>query len=339
MNNEIFKDDQSDLARFGMQLRDIRVAQGRTIQEISEATHIRPNILESIEEGVLDGPVAPVYMRGFVKTYCAVLDAEDIWEKYLTRINMTINRTRYDDDASDSTDISVQRPVFRRSSMIWLYVVLVVAIFLCATFIFWNQSKETPTDDNGFFLRQRSEDITRSNSEPKEEAEQISATEREAVLPEVPAVSADQEALTAETSADEEGAALSTVSEDVPAIVSHDLSWLDAPQTSHDPVSDITVIQSTIPDQQLMIEITAPVRLIVQQGGEILTRRNMTAGGVRSYDVTTPTSVSLTAGNAAEITWYGKRYAPIGANGSKLDLTFYPDGTIRVTDGIQSNID
>lgn len=114
--------------------------------------------------------------------------------------------------------------------------------------------------------------------------------------------------------------------------LSVDLSWLDG-NAPADIGLNIPVAQSQIPDQRLLIETTGPVRLIVQQDGSVVTRRSLVAGGVRSYDVTGSTPVSLSAGNAADVTWYGKKYTPIGSDNKPLGLVFYPDGRVSITEG------
>ena len=55
------------------QLRTAREAQKLTVHQIADITKIRTDHLRALEEGNFDVFVAPVYIRGFVRTYAALL--------------------------------------------------------------------------------------------------------------------------------------------------------------------------------------------------------------------------------------------------------------------------
>ena len=55
------------------QLRQAREAKNLTVEQVAEITKIRTDHLRSLEEGNLDMFSAPVYIRGFVRTYSSVL--------------------------------------------------------------------------------------------------------------------------------------------------------------------------------------------------------------------------------------------------------------------------
>jgi cytoskeletal protein RodZ len=329
-------DENDDLFLLGEQLREVREAQGLSYEDVAKSTHVRPHILSEIEDGRLDGIAAPIYVRGFIKTYCEFLMAQDLWKKY-SALLISAEPPRSSEGSVSPIDISYPRPVFRRTSIVWVYIVLVIAV-LGATFLLWNQHKNPDKAMNGFFLR-----FSQPQTEQPPQSSQISI--QESPLPEE---TPDLAAAVSDEAQSEDAPASSVLVEQIPAPgapretavsaerhprdASADLSWLDGGETAA-AGHEITVPQSLIPDQRLLIEVTAPVRLIVQQGGTVLTRRNLTAGGVRSYDVTISTPVSLSAGNAADVTWYGKRYAPIGDDGKPLALTFNPDGTVHITGG------
>src|ERR671930_226343 len=57
----------------GEQLRGAREAQGLTVYQVAEITKIRTDHVRALEEGKYDVFAAPVYVRGFVRTYATLL--------------------------------------------------------------------------------------------------------------------------------------------------------------------------------------------------------------------------------------------------------------------------
>ena len=55
------------------QLRQAREARGLTVQQVVEITKIRTDHLAALEQGNYDVFSAPVYIRGFVRGYSALL--------------------------------------------------------------------------------------------------------------------------------------------------------------------------------------------------------------------------------------------------------------------------
>src|SRR6185436_18038695 len=57
------------MATVGEQLRQAREKQKLTVQNVSEKTKIRTDHISALEEGNFDVFSAPVYIRGFVRSY------------------------------------------------------------------------------------------------------------------------------------------------------------------------------------------------------------------------------------------------------------------------------
>src|SRR5216117_1560371 len=55
------------------QLRSAREARGLTVHQVAEITKIRTDHLRALEEGNYEVFSAPVYIRGFVRTYASLL--------------------------------------------------------------------------------------------------------------------------------------------------------------------------------------------------------------------------------------------------------------------------
>ncbi len=58
------------------QLRQAREAKHLTIQQVADVTKIRTDHLRALEEGSFEAFSAPVYIRGFVRTYASLLKLE-----------------------------------------------------------------------------------------------------------------------------------------------------------------------------------------------------------------------------------------------------------------------
>jgi cytoskeleton protein RodZ len=54
-------------------LREAREALGLTVYEVADITKIRTDHIRALEEGRFDAFAAPVYVRGFVRTYARLL--------------------------------------------------------------------------------------------------------------------------------------------------------------------------------------------------------------------------------------------------------------------------
>ena len=61
------------MASVGEQLRLAREKQGLTISDVAERTKLRSDHIRALEEGNYDVFAAPVYVRGFVRSYAALL--------------------------------------------------------------------------------------------------------------------------------------------------------------------------------------------------------------------------------------------------------------------------
>src|SRR5688500_16816658 len=61
------------MGTLGEKLRDAREGSNRTIKEMCEKTKIRTDHLEALEEGHYEVFSAPVYIRGFVRSYAGAL--------------------------------------------------------------------------------------------------------------------------------------------------------------------------------------------------------------------------------------------------------------------------
>ena len=313
------QEGNTELRRLGAQLRALREAQGLSYDDVTSATHMRCHVVKSIEDGTIEDSMALIYSRGFIKTYCMYLMASDLWKKYSMGVPTS-------DDSEECNAEEIENPIeikhptaiFRRSSIIWVYIILVAAI-AGAAYLLWAQHQESPPMPGPFPIgpfSQTSLDAVRSID--------IIPAEVSGDTVSGDAVSADILPIPVPRSPD------SPLSTDNPATIPGNSSWMDETSVSARPV--VVIPQSV--DRTLLIEITGSNnRLEVEQGGKILTRRTLGIGGRRTYEVTSDTKVTLRAGNKARVVWFGKRYDSIGSDNSEIVLTFHPNGTVTLGKG------
>ena len=67
-----------DLCRIGQVLRETREEKGLSFEEVSEALFIRKRVIGAIEAGDWDNLPHPVYVKGYVTQYAALLKIADL---------------------------------------------------------------------------------------------------------------------------------------------------------------------------------------------------------------------------------------------------------------------
>ncbi|MDR3166105.1 MAG: helix-turn-helix domain-containing protein [Synergistaceae bacterium] len=319
------QEDGTELRRLGAQLKALREAQGLSYDDVTSATHMRCHVVKSIEDGTIGNSMALIYLRGFIKTYCTYLMASDLWQKY--SMGMGVSVLSIPDDSEDAgmdgikTPIEIKHPtaIFRRSSIIWVYIILVAAV-AGAAYLLWRQYQEPPRILEPFPIGEQHHASS---------LDAVQSGDTLAVLVSGDNVSKDASSsdilsIPAPRSTD------SASSADARVIASGDLSWMDETSVSARPVVEIPQAA----DKTLLIEITGSNnRLVVERGGKVLTRRTLGIGSRRSYMVSSDTKVTLSAGNKARVVWLGRRYDSVGSDNSSIVLTFHPNGTVTVEKG------
>lgn len=68
------------MSSVGASLRELRVRQGVSLEEVARATRINPHYLEALEADDLASLPPPAFARGFIRAYCQVLQspADDV---------------------------------------------------------------------------------------------------------------------------------------------------------------------------------------------------------------------------------------------------------------------
>jgi cytoskeletal protein RodZ len=111
----------------GDEFRVAREARGLSLSDVAESLHIRSIYLQAIEEE--DWPVigAPVYIRGFIRTYARFLGVDP--EHAIEAFNATVPSAPPTKQWNGGGAVSVD-PTSGRKPSLWLWVAVVVALGL-----------------------------------------------------------------------------------------------------------------------------------------------------------------------------------------------------------------
>ena len=66
----------SDITQLGKQFQQSREEKGLTLKEVENATSIRSNFLQAIEDGSKGAFLSDVYLYGFIRQYASFLDLD-----------------------------------------------------------------------------------------------------------------------------------------------------------------------------------------------------------------------------------------------------------------------
>jgi cytoskeleton protein RodZ len=143
----------------GEQLRQAREAQGLELQEIVESTKIQSDHLRALEEGNYSVFSAPVYIRGFVRTYSTLLklDTAQILEQLGHELadSGQVDPLLARPEKSFLDAIMFQLAKFSRR-LVWPAVAIAAAVLvILGSYLFWNYYRgQDPTVGLGAGLYQ-----------------------------------------------------------------------------------------------------------------------------------------------------------------------------------------
>ena len=124
------------LKELGRVLTERRESLGMTLETVFDRTKIRPEYLKGIEEGDYTDFPETVYIKGFVRTYLKLINAEDLQEEFMAYLDRT-DRTqpqrrqeiRHQKSMNDILGNGSSAPQgFKPTSHFWLFFALVMAL-------------------------------------------------------------------------------------------------------------------------------------------------------------------------------------------------------------------
>jgi cytoskeletal protein RodZ len=309
----------------GARAREIRLAKGISLSEISLHTRVREHILSAIEEGRLEDLPAAVYVRGFVKSYLAFLDAEELWPAFERAIPLS-NTTKV---AHALGTYSTATKGFRRVTRRGVYVLLVLLVMAAVAFA-WSQwdtirhSVVERTTPSAVVVPPQMPEATSESlpdaDDPGRASADISPADVAHVLSEMfPSPDLSPDALQVLLPLSDE---IPPVSQGATGGKSVDFPWLQemaqATPKPQDPSMNL-----------LRIEAAGACWTQVRQGERTLYTGTMQKGDVKEFSVSAETSVRLGNPAVVTITWQGKSFPASDGTGKPRTLRFTPQGEMR----------
>lgn len=126
----------------GEQLLAAREAQGLSVQDVAEATKIKSEHVRALETGDFDVFAAPIYIRGFVRTYATLLKLDPL--AIMTDLDVELSRTEKFHSApslSGPPQGILERLLFHVSRMKWRVVLPLLVMALALVAALWGLRK------------------------------------------------------------------------------------------------------------------------------------------------------------------------------------------------------
>lgn len=128
------------MATVAEQLRAARQAAGLTLQQVADITKMRADRVQAVEEGDYGAFTAPVYVRGFVRTYARLVHADEATVMAALDAELAQSeRLREHPSLTGQNQGTLDRIMLRLSRINWrlaLPVLLVLAVLVVATWIY-----------------------------------------------------------------------------------------------------------------------------------------------------------------------------------------------------------
>ena len=139
-------ENEGALVELGQTLTERREAIGMTLETVFDRTKIRPEYLKGIESGNYEGFPETVYIKGFVRTYLKLINAEDMQEEFMSaldRMDRSPNSGKKQEPRQQKNmknilgnGSSIPKG-FKPASHFWLFLVLVGALLGTAGYVWY----------------------------------------------------------------------------------------------------------------------------------------------------------------------------------------------------------
>ena len=138
------------LVELGRMITERRENLGMTLETVFDRTKIRPEYLRGIEAGEYKNFPEVVYIKGFVRTYLKLINAEDLQDDFMAQIDRAANiqpdkishrkpaEPRQHKNMNTILGNGSSAPKgFKPASHFWLFLVLVLALFGTAAYVWY----------------------------------------------------------------------------------------------------------------------------------------------------------------------------------------------------------
>ena len=132
------------LHELGQKVKDAREAAGLTLESVFDRTKIRPEYLSGIEEGNYQGFPETVYVKGFIRTYLKLVNANELYEDFASVLDSKDSPRKQDNRSHPHKTMknilgngSSLPEGFKPASHFWLFLVLVVALIGTLSYVWY----------------------------------------------------------------------------------------------------------------------------------------------------------------------------------------------------------
>lgn len=126
------------MANVGEQLRQAREARGLSLLEVAESTKIKSEHIQALEAGDFSSFAAPIFIRGFVRTYATLLKLDTL--AVMSDLDLELSHTekfRAAPSLSGSQSGFLGGVMFRLSRLNWRYLLPVLALVFVLLAALW----------------------------------------------------------------------------------------------------------------------------------------------------------------------------------------------------------
>ena len=133
------------LKELGQMAAERRESIGMTLETVFDRTKIRMEYLHGIEAGNYDGFPELVYIKGFIRTYLKLINAEDLQEDFMAQLDRTDNSpTQKKQDTHQNKNLknilgngSSMPKGFKPASHFWVFLVLIAALVGTGVYVWY----------------------------------------------------------------------------------------------------------------------------------------------------------------------------------------------------------
>ena len=134
-------DRNEALKELGRVVTERRENAGITLETVFDRTRIRPEYLRGIEEGDYTDFPEPVYVKGFIRTFLKVINAEDLLEDFNAQLDRTENSKASHSHKKENANVlgngSSMPEGFKSASHIGLFIVLIAALIGTGVYVWY----------------------------------------------------------------------------------------------------------------------------------------------------------------------------------------------------------
>ncbi len=309
-------EEKISVVQIGAELRELREKREITIEQVSAITKIRCDYLDAIEQGKLEQLPAGFYRRNFVREYCDLLGAAQLWQAYgqIFEEEKDQKRAGTAKAVNEQGEIQLVRhkevtPDNGKAIIVAAGVILVAAVVFGFLTRGVNVKGKISQLDGGTatIIEQKKAEEEKAKQIAEEKARKLAEERAKAEESEHEAELAVQAAAETQKAAENNEPQAETVSEDIPQKLAKNELYIHAPEK--------------------------PVKIIVKQQQNVIYDGEIKQGKSMKFKVegNIPLRVRYENPNKTEVTYGGIEFKPLHPSSKVRSRYYWSDGTITFT--------